>query len=264
MFFVELGIFLLLGLLSGVLAGLLGIGGGVVLIPALLAIFKWLGIPHSDLMQLAVGTSLAAMVFTTLSSSISYLKKKNVIFSIALPMGSGIIFGTLLGAWLTKILSSDFLQIFFAIFEVLIGIRFLLKEKPVVHFRPLPPPWGLSCIGMGVSTLATMLGVGGGLINVPILTYFHVPLKQAIATSSALSFVISCTGAIFFLLMRRNHTPLPESMGYIYLPAFIIISLFSFITAPYGVKLAHYLPKATLKRVFGVVLIIAGVMVVFT
>lgn len=260
----EIISFAFVGILAGLLSGLLGIGGGVVTIPLLLVIFKIIGIPTSAIMHLAIGTSLAAMVFNTLSASYAHHKKDAILFPIVRPMALGVIFGALIGATIARFASSEFLQIFFGCFEVLLGIRYLLPEPKIQKEKKLPHFWGLSIIGLCVTTLSTMLGVGGGIINVPILTHFNIPVKKAIGTSSALSFLISLFGALSFLLMGIHSTRVNESIGYLYLPAFLVISILAFFIAPYGAKLAHRLHTTILKRIFGIALLAAGALMIFT
>ncbi|MCB1085336.1 MAG: sulfite exporter TauE/SafE family protein, partial [Chlamydiia bacterium] len=251
-----------IGVLAGILSGLLGIGGGVVTIPCLLIVFRWIGIIPSEMMHLAIGTSLAAMVFSTLSSSYYHKKKKAIDFKIVKPMGIGVIFGAVLGAFITNLLPSNFLQVFFGGFECLLGVRFLFPKLMPYKERPLPSSRILAGISLIVATLSTMLGIGGGLINVPILTAFSVPVKRAIGTSSALSFLIAVCGAVAFLLFGVKSSPITDAVGFIYLPAFILISVFAFLFAPLGVKWAHDLPINVLKRIFGVVLLIAGISII--
>jgi len=257
-FGIEIIGFVAIGIAAGMLAGLLGIGGGIVTIPCLILTFHYLHIPPSMMMHLAIGTSLASMVFNSLSSLYSHHRKKGVIFSVVKPMALGVIVGSFVGAYIAKLLPSHFLQIFFGVFECLLGLRFLLPEAKIKKKRSMPGFFGLSGIALGVSTLSTMLGIGGGLINVPVLTHYHVPMKKAIGTSSALSFLISLTGAMFFLAMGIQDTHYPYTYGFIYIPAFIVISIVAFFAAPWGVKLAHLLPTDILRRVFGVVLVLAG------
>lgn len=221
--------FILVGIVAGLLSGLLGIGGGVVTIPCLILIFKALNLPASSMMHLAIGTSLAAMVFNTLSASYSHYKKESVLFHIVKPMSLGVIGGALVGAIMARFLSSDFLQVFFGIFEALLGIHFLLPERKVLKERTLPSFWGLSVISLFTSTLSTILGIGGGIINVPILTHFHVPVRKAIGTSAALSFLISLFGAISFLIMGMKKGSTHDTVGYLYMPAFIIIGVVHFL-----------------------------------
>ncbi len=255
--------FAITGILAGTLAGLLGIGGGLVTIPCLLFIFSQTDIAPSMLMHLAIGTSLSAMVFNTLSASYSHKRKKAVLLSAVKPMLIGIAAGSFLGATIARMLSSGFLEILFGSFECLVGIRFLLPKKDhIVDTADLPPFWALSGIGFGVATFSTMLGIGGGVLNVPILHHFKVPLKKAIGTASALSFCITTFGAIYYLFLGINAPDTPLSLGYIYLPGFVLVSIFAFSAAPFGVKLAHRLPTKILKRIFGVALLIIGLLMI--
>jgi uncharacterized membrane protein YfcA len=250
--------FVFIGIVAGFLSGLLGIGGGVVTIPLLLIVFKTIEIPPPAVMHLAIGTSLAAMVFNTLSSSYAHYKKGAILFHIVKPMAFGVIFGAFLGAIIARFASSDFLQLFFGFFELLFGIRYLLPEPKIQKEKQLPSFAILSIIAFGVTTLSAMLGIGGGIVNVPILTHFSVPMKKSIGTSSALSFLISLFGAVFFLLMGMTTSDVHETVGYLYIPAFLIITISSSFIAPYGAMLAHRLHTSILKRVFGLALIIAG------
>ncbi|WP_194847422.1 sulfite exporter TauE/SafE family protein [Candidatus Neptunochlamydia vexilliferae] len=251
--------FAITGVLAGTLAGLLGIGGGLVTIPCLLFIFSRADIAPSMLMHLAIGTSLSAMVFNTLSASYSHKRKKGVLFAAVKPMLLGIAVGALLGVTIARMLSSQFLEILFGAFECLVGIRFLIpKKEHYVDTANLPPFWALSGIGFGVATFSTMLGIGGGILNVPILHHFKVPLKKAIGTASALSFCITTFGAIYYLFLGFNAPETSYSMGYIYLPAFFLVAVFALCFAPLGVKLAHRLPAGVLKKIFGVALVVIG------
>lgn len=260
----EIISFAFVGILAGLLSGLLGIGGGMVTIPLLLVIFKMIGIPMASVMHLAIGTSLATMVFNTLSSSYAHYKKDAILFHIVKPMALGVVVGAFLGAIIASFASSYFLQIFFGCFELLLGIRYLLPEPKIHKEKTIPRFWGLSTISLCVTTLSTMLGLGGGIVNVPILTHFSVPVKKAIGTSSALSFLISLFGAIFFLLMGMHSTRVDDTVGYLYIPVFIIISVISFFVAPYGAKLAHRLHTSILKKIFGIALIAAGATMIFS
>ncbi len=256
--------FVIIGVIAGLLSGLLGIGAGVITIPCLLLIFNKIGIPPLAIMHLAIGTSLAAMVFNTLSASYSHYKREAILFNIVKPMGMGIVIGALFGAIIARFLSSYFLQILFGIFETLLGIRYLLPKPKITKEKKLPAFWTLSTIAVAVTTFSTMLGIGGGMINVPILTHFNVPMKKAIGTSAALSFLISLFGATFFLFIGVHTIKVHESIGYLYLPAFIIISIISFFAAPYGAKLAHRLKTIVLKKIFGLALLAAGLIVIFS
>ena len=260
----EIVCFALIGLIAGTKSGLLGIGGGIITIPCLLLVFNHIDLPSQSYMHLAIGTSLAAMVFNTLSASYAHYKKQAVLFSIVKPMGIGLLLGTIVGASIARLLSSHFLQIFFGGFECLLGIHFLLPEKKIKKPHILPKFYGLSGIAFCISSFSTMLGIGGGLINVFILNYFHVPMKKAIGTTSVLSFLISFFGAVLFLIVGMHTSSAKESIGFIYIPAFITISIVSFFVAPYGAKLAHKLPTKILKKIFGGVLILAGLLMILS
>lgn len=251
-----------IGILAGILSGLLGIGGGIVTIPCLVLIFSQLDIPQEAIMHLAIGTSLAAMVFNTFSGSYTHHKKQAVLFHIVKPMALGVVLGAILGATAANFLSSHFLQIFFGVFEIILGVRFLIPDSKTSIKHPLPSFWPLSAISFCVTAFSTLLGIGGGMINVPILSHFGVPVKKAIGTSSALSFMISFCGAVFFLLLGMHSTNAPDTLGFLYIPAFLIISVVSFFSAPYGARLAHRLPTKVLKKVFAVVLLAAGLVMV--
>lgn len=253
----------IVGILAGILSGLLGIGGGIVTIPCLVFLFTYLGLPPQSIMHLAIGTSLAAMVFNTLSGSYTHHKKGAVLFSIVKPMSLGILVGAVVGALIASFLSSKFLQIFFGVFEILLGTRFFLPDSKASKEHSIPSFWPLSGISALVTAFSTILGIGGGMVNVPILTHFGVPVKKAIGTSSALSFLISFCGAISFLLLGMRGTHMPDSLGYLYIPAFLMISIVSFFAAPYGARLAHRLPTHIMKKVFAVVLIAAGLSIIF-
>jgi uncharacterized membrane protein YfcA len=259
----EIFLFVGIGLVAGLLAGLLGLGGGIVIVPALVFTFKYLHIPSDQLMQLAVGTSLAAMIINSFSSFLSHYKKKGVIFAIVKPMAMGILVGSCFAVLIAKSFSSRFLQTFFGIFQCLLGLYFLFPQKPPKKTRSLPSPFPLSLIGTGVAAISTILGIGGGLINVPIFTHYHIPFKKAIGTSAALSFLISVIGTLFFLIFAEQHSEVPYTIGFIYLPAFIVIGLVAFFTAPFGVKLAHSMPVDILKRLFGAILIFSGLSMIF-
>ncbi len=251
-----------IGILAGVLSGLLGIGGGIVTIPCFVLVFSQLDIPQGTIMHLAIGTSLAAMVFNTFSGSYTHHRKQAVLFHIVKPMILGVLLGAILGATAANALSSHFLQISFGVFEILLGIRFLLPDSKTRKKHPLPSFWPLSGISFCVTSLSTLLGIGGGMVNVPILSHFGVPIKKAIGTSSALSFLISFCGAVFFLLLGMHSTKAPDTLGFLYIPAFLIISVVSFFAAPYGARLTHRLPTKVLKKVFAVILLAAGIVMV--
>ena len=260
----EIISFLGLGLLAGFLAGLLGIGGGIIIVPALLFLFKAFHIGLKSPMHLVIGTALASMIVTTLSSSFSQFKKHNIDFSILKPMGGGALLGAVVGVFTATLLPSMLLKISFGVLECLIGFRFITEKKNITHkynLNKLPPSYILSLLSIGISFFSTILGISGGVLIVPLLDYFRFPLKKAIGISSALSFLITLTGSISFALMNKKAHP-TDQMGLIYIPAFVSISIAAVVSAPLGVKLNHVLPSVALKKIFGYLLLVLGLSMV--
>ena len=260
---IQVVLYLITGVLSGLLAGLLGIGGGMVTIPALTFIFYGLDVPPEYLMHLVIGTSLASMIFNTLSSSFSHFRRHNIILKVVGLLVPGCLLGAVIGPFLAKILPSDFLQTFFGAFAVYMGSRMMIRKKKMVKEAKMPHWPSFLLYGLGIGTLSTMLGVGGGLMTVPLLTHFGVEMKKSVGSSSLLSFFITLIGAVAFLIFGEEAPPIHDAVGFIYLPAFFIIAFVSFLFAPLGVKLTHKLPTKRIRQIFGVILIIAGLMMIY-
>ena len=256
--------YMIIGILAGFLAGLLGIGGGLITVPSLLLIFHLLDFPTPYAMQMAVGTSLGAMVFTAASSAWAHYKQKGVNWHLFNLLTPGIVIGALLGAIIADELPSKQLALLFGCFICLIGLYFLLPSKSLEERNCVPPHFLMcSVVAIFIGAISTILGIGGGMIIVPMLTAFHTPLRNAISTSAVIGFFIAFIGALSFLYLGLKQQTSTESLGYLYMPAFIFISLTSSISAPFGAKLAHALPTAALKRIFGIVLIIVGILMVY-
>lgn len=259
--------YLVAGVLAGLLAGMVGIAGGVVTVPCLFLIFKFMGFPEGYLMHLAIGTSLAAMVFSALSSTWAQNKKGMVVWSLVREMLPGIIIGSIVGAILAHFLSGEVLKIIFASFAVLVGIYFFRGVKPHEGDHTLPSPLGINAIGFGIASISNILGIGGGIITVPVLMAYKMPDKNAIACSAATGLFISFLGALAYLYLGLSQPTLAEHprfiVGYIYIPAFIVISIATFLAAPYGVVLSHKLPPMLTRRVFATALLGTGLVMVF-
>ncbi|MES2345458.1 MAG: sulfite exporter TauE/SafE family protein [Chlamydiota bacterium] len=265
MFVIELIAYVFIGTIAGLLAGLLGISGGVVTVPLLFLVFSLLDFPKSYVMHLAIGTSLAAMVFNTLSATWMHNKNKVVLWKVVKRMSWGLIFGSALGALTAQELSSVFLELSFGLFACCLGLYMLRGIKPHEGDHPLPSPLLLNCIGLGVSFLSNILGIGGGIITVPTLMAFKIHEKKAIGTSSATSVIVTFLGALSYMLVGLHHHAAinNESIGYLYLPAFIAISITTFFAAPFGAKLTHILPSKTLRRIFAAALFATGLFMIF-
>jgi uncharacterized membrane protein YfcA len=264
MFGIEIAAYALLGIVAGLLSGLLGIGGGVVTVPCLVLIFGLLKFPPDSIMHMAIGTSLAAMVFNTISSTWAHNRRGAVLWDVVIRMMPGIVVGSILGALVAHLLSGDILEIAFGLFAICLGIYLLRPYHLHEGDHRLPGTVALSGVGCGLGWISNILGIGGGIITVPILVAYRVPEKKAIATSAATSFSISLLGALSYLYFGLKHASVKESIGYLYLPAFIVISIATFLAAPYGAKLTHILSPPLLRRIFAGALILTGLVMVLT
>jgi uncharacterized protein len=256
--------YILIGAISGTMGALLGIGGGSITVPALLLIFSLGTFPDQHLMHMAIGTSLAAMVINTLFATYFHHKKHSVDWQIVRKSLLGIVLGCLIGSGLAKDLSSDFLQIAFGFFACFMGITFIKKAKLSAYQNALPSYGIWTFLSTGISTVSNLLGIGGGFLMVPSLLYFHTQEKRAIGTSCATSCLISLGGAIGYFLASRNEECISGCLGYIYFPAFLLISFGSLFASFYGVKLAHSLPSKILRRIFAGTVIIIGIVMVLS
>lgn len=249
---------LFLGALAGSLAGLLGVGGGVIIVPALIWIFQTHPeIPASSLMHIAIGTSLATIILTSVSSIFAHHRRKAIYWSIVWQLTPGILLGAWSGATVADALPSKTLHFIFALFILMISVQLSLVTQPTSH-RQLPSRLGITMVGLIIGSVSAIVGIGGGSLTVPFLAWCNVPLRNAVATSAACGFPIALSGTIGFIVMGWNVTTLPSgSTGYIYWPAFLTIAITSLLFAPLGAKLAHTVPVNLLKRFFA--LFLAGV-----
>nr|VFJ58299.1 MAG: Uncharacterized membrane protein YfcA [Candidatus Kentron sp. FM]VFJ58611.1 MAG: Uncharacterized membrane protein YfcA [Candidatus Kentron sp. FM]VFK11778.1 MAG: Uncharacterized membrane protein YfcA [Candidatus Kentron sp. FM] len=250
----------LLGVVAGILAGLLGVGGGVVIVPVL---FWILGanaeIPAAHLMHIALGTSLATIVVTSVSSILAHHRRGAVLWPIVAWLTPGLVVGVLLGAVVADAIPSDGLRVFFAVFILLVSIQLGFNLQASPH-RQLPGTVGMGIAGLIIGKLSALVGTGGGTVTVPFLLWCNTPIRYAVATSAAGGFPIALAGALGFLATGWSASGLPAwSSGYIYWPAFIAIAPVSLLFAPLGAKLAHTLPVGGLKRFFAVYLAVVGI-----
>ncbi len=248
--------YLIVGFITGIMSGLLGIGGGVIMVPALVAIFDSHHYGGNYLMQLATGTSLSAMIITTLMTTWANQKHGTVRWSMLSLLIPGTVMGALIGVWVAKDVDTQVLQIIFAIFAVLLGFNLILGSKATTVKKPvsLHPIFTFIC-AMLIGILAGLLGIGGGILLIPFLLWFGFSMKESSATSAACAFMTSLAGAIMAVIAGWHIQGLPShSVGFVYWPVALGLGIASMISAPLGVKLAHRLPVHTIKRLFGVVL----------
>ena len=252
-------LFLLLGLFVGVMAGLLGIGGGAIMVPILTSLFLLQGVPAEKVVHLALGTSMASIVATSFASLRAHHARGGVIWDIVKRMTPGIILGTFCATFLASYISSFYLAVFFALFMAFVAAQMFINKKPKPG-RELPGNAGLLAVGSGIGAISALVSIGGGSLMVPYLTRQNVDIKKAIGTSAAIGLPLSITGTLGYLINGWAHSsPENYTFGFIYLPAVILISVAGFFTAPLGAKLAHKLPVTVLKKCFGLLLILLSV-----
>jgi uncharacterized membrane protein YfcA len=251
------------GSIAGLIAGLLGVGGGVVIVPMLVFIFSAQGFPPEHIMQMALGTSLGSIMFTSVSSFRAHHKRGAVHWDIVKSITPGILIGTFAGSWVAARLSTTFLKGFFVCFLYYVGLQMLLNFKPKPT-RQLPGPVGMSGVGGVIGGVSSLVGIGGGSLSVPFMSWCNVPVHHAIGTSAAIGFPIAVAGTLGYLVNGLGVAGLPAmSLGYLNLPALAGIAVFSMLMAPLGARVAHKLPVLTLKRVFAVFIIIIATRMVW-
>jgi uncharacterized membrane protein YfcA len=250
---------LVLGLVAGVLAGLFGIGGGLVIVPVLAFVFKEQGYPPETILLMAVATSLATIVLTAISSVLAHHRLGAVIWSKVWRLSPMIMVGSAIGAVVAKQLPADILRWVLIVFLVYVGTQmaFQFKPKPGLAKQPL---WLDGVAATVIGLMSAIVGIGGGTLTVPYLVYAQLPMRNAVAISSACGLPIAIAGTASYALLGWHVADLPEwSLGYVSLPAFAGVGLTSILTAPIGAKLANRLPAAQLKRYFSVLLWVMAV-----
>ncbi len=256
-------LYLALGLVAGFIAGLLGVGGGLVLVPALSWVYAHQGFPADYNIHLSLGTSLGTILFTSVSSLRAHHGHGAVRWAVVRRMAPGIVLGTLTGALAAAWLPDLGLRIFFTLFLFYAATQMLLHRQPKAH-RQLPGWVGMTAAGGVIGLVSSWVGIGGGTLSVPFLTWCHVPLKEAIGTSAAIGLPIAVAGAAGYALSGQAVPGLPEgSLGFIYLPALATVASMSVLAAPWGARLTHRLPVARLKRIFAGLLYLLGLRMVW-
>lgn len=248
--------FLLLGSVVGFMAGLLGIGGGGIMVPVLSTLYVYHAMPLEKVVHMALGTSMASIVITSFSSLLSHHKKNGVQWPIVKMMSPGVIVGTFLATFLAAYASALHLSVFFAAFMAFVAVQMFINKKPQSN-RTLSGPMGLMSSGAVIGAVSALVSIGGGSLTVPYLCWQNIDIKKAIGTSAALGLPLSVAGTIGYVVNGWSFTnDIQYTLGYVYVPAVVLISLTSFFTAPLGVKLVHKLPVVTIKKIFAILLIL--------
>ncbi len=256
--------FFLIGGLAGFAGGLFGIGGGIIFVPSQILIYTLLGIPPFLQMKMAVATSLFATACTTFTSARAHSKHGAIIWKLIYKIAFGITLGSLLGAYLARILPGSVLKEIFGGGLCILSVYLFFFAKPHDHETGHIPgfiPFNL--VGMGVGTVSAMLGMSGGVMLVPALMFFHQPIRKAVGTASGMGFLLAVIGVIGFILPGFGQISYPYCFGYLYIPALVPLALGSVLTARWGARLTHSLPLAILKKIFAIMLLAIGILMMF-
>jgi uncharacterized membrane protein YfcA len=250
---------LAIGAVAGLLSGLFGIGGGIVLVPFMIWLFNSNDFPANSIVHMAIATSLATIIPTSISSVLAHQRIGTLQWSAVLLIAPYMFFGALLGSMLAGQLSGELLKSVFAGYLIIVAIRLWLQNtssKPQINPNQLVMASAGTCIG----GLSSLLGIGGGTLSVPFLTFYGYPMRNAVAISAACGVPIAIAGSLGYAFLVKNNTALPAySLGFIYLPAFLAVIVTSVCFAPIGAHLAKRLPVKPFKRLFAVIVFAVGV-----
>lgn len=252
----ELLILFGMGSIAGIMAGLLGIGGGIIIVPVLAIVFTEQGVSTEVLMHVSIGTSLATIVITSISSIRAHQKYQAIDWSVFKRITPGILLGGILGAVLAKFIGGENLRILFGFFLLMVAAQFLFGNTAKPH-RQLPKTFGMFITGSGIGTMSALMGVGGGSMSVPFLTWCNMAIRNAIATSAAIGLPIALAGVTGFIVTGwgLEHRP-AMSLGFVNIPAFFSIVIASTLFAPIGARLTHRISSDRLKKFFGYFLLL--------
>lgn len=248
------------GIFAGILAGLLGVGGGIVIVPVLFFLFQSFGVSHESAMLIATATSLATIIPTSISSIRSHKEKGNVDFDLLKRWSMFIFAGVLVGSWLVTRVDGTWLTVLFGVIATLSALNMLFRTGKSAVFQQLPGKVGQSIMGTSIGFFSSMVGIGGGTISVPLLTLYNYPAHKAVGTAAAIGLIISLPGALTMLIAGETPVDAPAAtFGLVNLIGFICIVPLTVKFAPVGASLAAKLDAAKLKKVFAIVLLITGV-----
>ena len=246
--------FLTLGAVIGFLAGLLGLGGGMTMVPLLTLAFTHQGFASEHVVHMAIATASATILFTSVASVREHQRHRAIVWSVVAGMAPGMILGSLAGAHFVGKMSTPVLSAFFGTFVAVAATNILLDRKPKAT-RELPGKVGLTAVGGGIGLISSMVGAGGAFLSVPFMTACNVNMRSCVATSAALGMPVAMAGTIGYVYAGWSQNGLPShSIGYVYVPALLAIVAASVISAPMGARATHRWPVQRLKRAFALVL----------
>jgi uncharacterized membrane protein YfcA len=257
----DLATFLAVGALTGFFAGLLGIGGGIIIVSSLALMFAARGYPAAYVMHMAIGTSLAAIIAGSFASFRAHHRHGAVDWSLVKTMTPGLLAGVLVGSIAARFVPGSFLKLFFLSFMAVLTLQMAVGAKPKAT-RELPGRAGLVAMAAFIGVVSSMFGGGAAAFGVPFLTWCNVDTHRAIGTCAAMGFPLALAGTVGYAIAGWGIPGMPEwSVGFVYVPAFVAISVTSMMMAPWGAKLAHRLKGPTLRRIFALFLLAMGVKV---
>ena len=261
----ELIIYLAIGAIAGFTAGLFGVGGGLIIVPILFVVFSQMGYDPNVIMHMALGTSLATIMVTSISSVMAHHKKGAVLWGVFKNLAPGLVLGSFFGAAIAGIMSGGNLQLVIGVFAIWVAYRMFSTAKATVdESKHLPSPFAQTLAGGGIGIASAIFGIGGGSLTVPYLNKNGVVMQKAVATSAACGLPIAVAGALGFMFFgAKAHGNIENAIGYVHIYAFIGISVMSFITAKIGAKVAHALSPAMLKKCFAVLLSSVGIYFIY-
>ena len=246
---------MLLGAFGGFAAGLLGIGGGMILVPFMIMLFPMAGIPEAHMVHTAIATSMATILFTSMSSMRAHHRKGAIRWDIVAVLAPGIVVGGLLsGGAVFAFIDPAWLALVFACFVAYSASKMMWGRPPVTG-RGMPGKVVTALVGAAIGFVSGLVGAGGGFLSVPFMVRSNIPMHNAVATSAALGFFIALANSIGYVVSgQADDTGVPGMLGYIHIPTLLGIVVVSMLTAPVGARVAHRLPVGTLKRVFALLL----------
>lgn len=267
----ELLIFLIIGALAGFAAGLFGVGGGTIIVPLLFIVFTQMGFSPDNIMHLALGTSLATIIITSISSLMAHNKKGAVMWPVFKNLAPGLALGCFLGAGIAGQLSGLYLQLIVGVFLLWVAYKMFFGAKIKVASQTdnvnglkyaqteLPSRPKQLAAGGVIGIASAIFGIGGGSLTVPYLTRYNVVMQKAVGTSAACGLPIAIAGALGFMFFgMQQDVDVPNTIGFVHIYAFLGISIMSFFTAKVGAKVAHILSPEILKKCFSVLLLVVG------
>lgn len=256
--------YLILGLFVGYFSGLFGIGGGLIMVPVLTFMFEVQKIPAHNILHLALGTSMATILFTSLSSAWQHHAHRAVNWSTVLFITPGILLGTALGAVIVGLVSTFYITLFFILFVYFSATQMLVGLKPEAS-RDYPGRIEVTAAGMVIGTISSIVSIGGGVLSVPYLVWHKVPIRSAIATSAAIGFPIAVGGTLGYIATGQYlGADLPAgSLGYVYMPVLLWLIIGTVLTAPMGAKATHRMPIDKLRKYFALVLFVLATKMLF-